>query len=147
MDGPDSLRDFEEFMNVVLGNISKSGTSLNLTLMHGSLLQDFGSSELRGFANLLGVVKSLDGLSSGDSFGSSGLRVFVYFMGPLLMLNPTRFRHAECTKTVDLIGLMDLHHRKSTCLFPQSEPEIDRSGLLFVHGHFLCIQKGLVDLL
>jgi hypothetical protein len=47
-------------------------------------------------------------------------------------------------KTVDLIGLMDHHHRKLTCLFPQSESEIDRSGLLRLSmGSFLCIQKRL----
>jgi hypothetical protein len=46
-------------------------------------------------------------------------------------------------KTVDLIGLMDLHCRKLTCLFPQSEPKIDRSGLLLLSKAFPVHTKRL----
>jgi len=113
--------------------ISRSAKNLNMTWRDlGNLgLWLFGTSALRDFFSLALQI-----------FISSKLRVFVYFMGPLLLLNPTQFRHAECTKTVDLIGLMDLH-----CRFPQYEPKIDRFGLLCLSTRFSCsYKKGLVDL-
>jgi hypothetical protein len=44
-------------------------------------------------------------------------------------------------KTVDMIGLMDLHRRKLTCLFPQPEPEIDYFGLLHFSTGISCAYK------
>jgi hypothetical protein len=70
-------------------------------------------------------------------FGSLETQYFKLDIKTRAILEP------EWTRVIDLFDMMDLCHKKLTCLFPQFEPKICCSGLLHrVHGHFLCIEKA-----
>jgi hypothetical protein len=131
MDGLDSLRDlsssgFRGFCSSttltlqLFGSLGLQGFSSLAT----STLREFDTSALQLFGTSNTSTLRLFGISA-----TSTLREFRVFNN-FLMLKLAQFCTPEWTRSIDLIGLMDHHCRNLTCLFPEYEFKMVRSGLL-----------------